>query len=612
MHTVIFSGYNPRALMALMRTLKNQNLDFSIIAKSEEDDIFKTQYKNNVVSIRRKKSLELDDIEKCIEEIKFNKSVKECLIIPSTEALNRFLLDNRDYFETLGCKIPLPNKGVYETVSDKAKFSKFCQDNNVEIPQKLECKIENIPFVAKPKSYTNSENQIFSPVLITSEEIYNEFIKTHNLSDFYYQEYLNGESYYLLYYFTKNNDVIKFSQKNLVQQSGGKSIVSAVLANIHNDEISTVYENLFKKLNYQGLVMIELRKQQDTYYMIEANPRLWGPSQLFVDAKINFFEYFLADNHFDIKITHNDTNSDAKYFWNGGFNGDVVYLGINKAEFLNKYPDFFEYEIYNRSDSNEIFKKECKEKLVNNYKKISKHSNYQILVEDLYKYISKEELKIKSRSEKSRLEYMLKHINVKNKSIIDIGANTGYFSLELIKQGAQNVTCYEGNTEHTLFIQDSANLLNMYNKVKVHNEYFDFEKINKNSNKYDLMLLLNVLHHIGDDYGDKSLNIENARELIIKQLNNCAKITKFLIFQLGFNWKGNRNICLFEHGEKRELIEYIKLGTQDFWDIQGIGVAENNCDIIRYEELNDKNIARQDSLGEFLNRPIFIMKSKVI
>ena len=29
--------------------------------------------------------------------------------------------------------------------------------------------------------------------------------------------------------------------------------------------------------------------------MIEANPRFWGPSQLFVDAGFNLFESFLFD-----------------------------------------------------------------------------------------------------------------------------------------------------------------------------------------------------------------------------------------------------------------------------------------------------------------------------
>jgi hypothetical protein len=36
---------------------------------------------------------------------------------------------------------------------------------------------------------------------------------------------------------------------------------------------------------FYGLVMIEVKEYDNQFYMIEANPRLWGPSQLILDAK---------------------------------------------------------------------------------------------------------------------------------------------------------------------------------------------------------------------------------------------------------------------------------------------------------------------------------------
>ena len=612
MHIVIFTGYNQRAILAFIRTLDRQNIDFSIVAKHCDDEIFLTKYSKNIIAQRCKKELDLNDIETCLKKIKKTKNVNKLLIIPSTEALNRFLLENRTFFQNLNCKIPLIDKNTYELISDKLTFTELCKKNNINIPQNIECKIENIPFVAKPKKYFNKNNEIFSPVLILNKADYKDFTKKYDLSNFYYQEYVEGESYYLLYYFSKNGEIIKFSQKNLVQQSEGKSIVASIPSTIHDSFVSKKYEILFKELKFFGLIMIELRKSKDRFYMIEANPRFWGPSQLFVDAGLNFFEYFLQDNDINIAISDQNINKNAKYFWNGGFDKNVVYFGLNKTDFFNEYIDFFKYEIYNRLDSIEIFQKECCKKLEDNYLNISKHSNYQILTKDLQKYIPIEKLNIKSRSEEARLDYILKNVDVKNKSIIDIGANTGYFSFELLKQGAEDVTCFEGNPEHSLFIQDSANILKVFNKMTMYNEYYNFDKINQYSKKYDVMLLLNVLHHIGDDYGDKMLNIENAKNMIINQLNKCAMVTKLLVFQLGFNWKGDRNSCLFANGEKKELIDYIKKETIDYWDIQKIGIAEDNCGIILYKDLSGKNIIRQDSLGEFLNRPIFIMESKVL
>lgn len=86
---------------------------------------------------------------------------------------------------------------------------------------------------------------------------------------------------------------------------------------------------------------------------------------------------------------------------------------------------------------------------------------------------------------------------------------------------------------------------------------------------------------------------------------------KYLAFQLGFNWKGDKKFPLFEKGTKSELIDFIEHGVPDCWSIQKIGIAERTIDTVAYKELNKDNIQRDDALGEFLNRPLFIMKSKL-
>ena len=134
--------------------------------------------------------------------------------------------------------------------------------------------------------------------------------------------------------------------------------------------------------------------------------------------------------------------------------------------------------------------------------------------------------------------------------------------------------------------------------------------MSEDTRKYDVVFLLNVLHHLGDDYGDKTLSIDMAKELMITQLNTMVNKTSYIVFQLGFNWKGNRNICLFNNGTKAEMIDFIKTGTKNFWDIIDIGIAEGSKQHTEYFDVNKINIERKDSLGEFLNRPLFIMKSK--
>ncbi len=241
------------------------------------------------------------------------------------------------------------------------------------------------------------------------------------------------------------------------------------------------------------------------------------------------------------------------------------------------------------------------------YSQRSKHSNYQILPRKLVEIIG-DDVHVKTRYEAERLAYILENIDVEDKSILDIGGNTGYFTFELLEHGARSVHYYEGNKTHAEFVRISAKCLYLEDRLDITNSYFSFTDV-ESGNKYDIILLLNVLHHIGDDYGDKKTSIENAKKTVIKQLNSLAEIGEVIVFQLGFNWKGNRELCLFENGTKEELINFIRNGTEKHWEIYKIGVAESQGNAIKYYDADIENMKRLDSLGEFLNRPLIIMRS---
>lgn len=249
-----------------------------------------------------------------------------------------------------------------------------------------------------------------------------------------------------------------------------------------------------------------------------------------------------------------------------------------------------------------------KEELINHYSKKSKHSNYQVLPNKLKKILKSDDIHTKTRYEKERLKYLLEKIDFKNKTVLDIGGNTGYFSFELLDAGAKDAHCYEGNLEHTEFVRLAAKALGLDNKLEVTNAYFAFD--NSFKAHYNIILLFNVLHHVGDDYGDKKLTPHQVRQVIAKQLNSLAKNTETLVFQMGFNWQGDTSKGIFEHGTKREMIDFVNHATVDKWDTTAIGVAEKSNGKIVYRELNKQNIERDDSLGEFLNRPIFILRKK--
>jgi SAM-dependent methyltransferase len=240
------------------------------------------------------------------------------------------------------------------------------------------------------------------------------------------------------------------------------------------------------------------------------------------------------------------------------------------------------------------------------YEKTSKHSNYQVLPSLLEPYFTDNTLKVKSRHERERLSFILAHLNVTGKSVMDIGGNTGYFTFELLQAGANEVTYCEGNVAHAEFVREAGQLLGLGNRLDIRNEYFDFAE--GNTVPYsDICLLLNVLHHVGDDYGDSRLSIAKAREEICRSLRAMTRHTSTLVFQLGFCWKGDRARGLFRDGTKQELIEFVSASVAGYWEIALIAVPEEIDGKVAYAPLSPSNQGRRDDLGEFLNRPLFIL-----
>lgn len=369
MEVVIFSGYNQRAVIAFLRTLKDNCVSYSIIASSNEDPILLTDYKKNVVAVRDSESLKIESFLNLIKS--FKSKSKKLLIAPSTERLNRFLLEHKERLEESDCVIPLVNSDLYHKISDKFSFSLLCKENNILVPKEYDINsIDIFPIVAKPKTYfAQSNKKIYAPVFIRNYNELKIFSKTYNKKDFYYQQYILGKSLYLLYYVYKNGQIKKFSQENLIQQPEGKSIIAAISSDFHNSSESKKFENLLKKIKFFGLIMIEIKESGGKFYMIEANPRFWGPSQLFVDAGVNLFEDFMLDNDIIKEKTSavKVSSTRTKYFWYGGLiatlsrKENLMFYKYDLESFKNSFDDWLFVEIYKRSDTMGIFYKESQD-----------------------------------------------------------------------------------------------------------------------------------------------------------------------------------------------------------------------------------------------------------
>jgi len=247
-------------------------------------------------------------------------------------------------------------------------------------------------------------------------------------------------------------------------------------------------------------------------------------------------------------------------------------------------------------------------KLITLYNHISKHSNYQIIHPSLNTILDIRNIQdINSRFEKERMKFIENIINLKNKTIVDIGGNTGFFSFASLEAKANKVVLIEGNSYHAEFVSIATSLLNYHNLIVI-NQYFDFEST-VYEKPVDITLMMNILHHYGDDFGDNNSSRENVKNKIIEYINNLASQTSYLVLQLGFCWKGNRHELLFDSGEKKEMIKFILEGTINNWKVVKIGIAEVIDNTTTYLPLSNGNIHRNNQIGEFRNRPLFILKS---
>ncbi|MCM3602644.1 hypothetical protein M3175_18070 [Robertmurraya korlensis] len=364
---IIFSGYNQRAVISFIRTLEKNTIEYGIIAKSKEDPIFLTKYNKKVYSTRKSLALNLKDINYSIKEVQKKMHSSEYLIAPTSEALNRFLLTNQQNFNHLKCTIPLVDIELYEMISNKYSFGELCKTHGILTPKELDIFGEiAYPIVAKPKQYyTADTHEVFSPVIINNSKDLNFFESTHKSGEFYFQQFIHGKSYYLLYYFYRDGRVVKLSQENFIQQPMGKSMIAARTSSFHNGSESNKYEELLLQLNYYGLIMLEIKESQGEHYMIEANPRFWGPSQLFVDAGINFFEALLDDfGYITSGNSAQNNNREASYFWYGGMyetlrkNQQLTFHNYTASSLAQDLDAWIENDVYRREDTMAIFLKE--------------------------------------------------------------------------------------------------------------------------------------------------------------------------------------------------------------------------------------------------------------
>lgn len=208
-----------------------------------------------------------------------------------------------------------------------------------------------------------------------------------------------------------------------------------------------------------------------------------------------------------------------------------------------------------------------------------------------------------------RASFIFNEKNVEGKNVLDIGANQGYMSVEASLRGAQLIDAFESNEVDGAFLANAAESLGVLNDLTAHVDNYDFEKRN---DRWNYVLCLNVLHHVGR-YFDQHINtLDKAKWVISQHLQRLLTKGGCIWLQLGFNWQGNIEQPMFSQGTKREMTEFVARLIGAKARIVTIGIYSPVSRM--YEKVGSDDWShplwqRIEELGEFGNRPLYLIEA---
>jgi hypothetical protein len=270
-----------------------------------------------------------------------------------------------------------------------------------------------------------------------------------------------------------------------------------------------------------------------------------------------------------------------------------------------------------------------KEKLTELYNDGSKHSRYQNIPEFVKKELGYTEIIDENwRGDTARFNYLQANTSFgPGKSIGEIGANTGFFILSLAHANPESEFCaYEINATHAEFIADIADSFHLKN-VTVQPLGIDMEGVAK-MKKHDILLNYNVLHHAGVDFDTTQIETVEAYEAYaVEYLTRMRAKARKMIFQIGYNWGGNKQKPLVELQDDAEKMAFtLRVFKKAGWKFEDIALHTRKKGVLEYYGLpadvfsaltsaqtgTEKEIAtslidysEMPGLSEFYRRPIF-------
>lgn len=320
---IVFGGGNDRAVIAFLRALRLCNERAHIVARTDCDRLLRSDFRHDVAWVRPTHELSMDVFSDSIDHVRQNTGTEKLIVLPSSEYLNTFLLQHRREIESMGCEIPLVDRPLYTQLTEKSSAIDFFSAAGIPAPRSIGFPSPTeLPMVAKPFRNVSPTGKSLYPHLLHDCRELESFLHSHDAGDYFFQEFVHGESHYLLFHMSREQGRwFSWSQRNLLQQPDGKSMLLATPSTFHESEVASRLMQALRRAGFHGLGMVEMIRTRDRDIFIEMNPRIWGPLQFCLDHGEVLVQAFIGEtSHSDPSRYLNrwPASRRHRYFWLGG------------------------------------------------------------------------------------------------------------------------------------------------------------------------------------------------------------------------------------------------------------------------------------------------------
>jgi predicted ATP-grasp superfamily ATP-dependent carboligase len=280
-----------RKTFDIANVLRRNKISFSICYDDSflKNILIKCLYSENINKLRD------DNFENDLNNIEDKYSNEELIFFPIEEINILKFYSFLKKFKT-NIKYLLPKEETFNLVRDKGAFSKFCLEDNLNVPSEYNyddlLKDKKLPcsLILKPKIGSGSIGIKF---VNNFDELINLDI---NFDEYLIQEKLdNGKDILGGFFLCKEGEIISYYGHRRIRtypEEGGVTVYSEVN---YNEELKKEGAKLLEKLNWSGIAMVEFLfdNKSSSYKIIELNPRSWGSILLSEFSNANFIKNYV-------------------------------------------------------------------------------------------------------------------------------------------------------------------------------------------------------------------------------------------------------------------------------------------------------------------------------